>query len=177
MLSKTQFNSLCCYSADRNADCDTTDMFCSIKQHYMIRFILQTFLPAQLKCMRQESVMCKKKKKNGAGGFMHCTQLLSCPLLDAIGGSCSGFDLQFCREIEEESGSCYRPWRSLAVVRRLLTLARSTFEDNVIDGNVTPHWWTPDRFKHNLEQTQRGKPLALSQLLTAFQILLSVKLY
>lgn len=69
MLSKTQFNSLCCYSADRNADCDTTDMFCSIKQHYMIRFILQTFLPAQLKCMRQESVMCKKKgKRMGRGG-------------------------------------------------------------------------------------------------------------
>lgn len=68
MLSKTQFNSLCCYSADRNADCDTTDMFCSIKQHYMIRFILQTFLPAQLKCMRQESVMCKKKKKEWGGG-------------------------------------------------------------------------------------------------------------
>lgn len=47
--------------------------------------------------------MCKKIYLKKTGGFMHCTQLLSCPLLDLIGGSQSGLNLQFCRGIKEES--------------------------------------------------------------------------
>lgn len=37
----------------------------------------------------------------------------------------------------------------------LFTWARSTFQNNIINGNVTPYWRTPDRFKHNLGQKDK----------------------
>lgn len=97
------------------------------------------------------SVMCKK---TGRGrGEVSVIRLL----LDLIGGSHGGADLHFCwrEKWRNQENLCFFCSFSFFVGHvGLFTWARSTFQDNVINGNIAPYWRTPDGLKHNLGHKQ-----------------------
>ncbi len=165
----TVWHALCCYSPKRNADFDTTDMCCSMKTELVLKVSSNSHpYMFRLTCMSQESVMCKK---NQGLCILHSCSPLSL-LLDLIGSSNVHRDLRFCNRIRQKSDltqniswciawylffCCYYFFMSTNIKynKWLFTRAMSTFQDEVINGNVTPHWWTPDCFKYNLKQRHK----------------------
>lgn len=154
-------------------------MFRSVKSQLQEKFYF-THTPScseshvgvrSLQCAHLNKQTNKKRKQKTV--FMHPTQLLSsCLLLDLIGGSHRGPEFHFWREIKEESGSCWKCSLyyvcSTAFSNRSVTWARSAFYYNVIDCDVAPHWWTSNRFKHNLEQSHKEGKSGLKALKTHF---------
>lgn len=65
--------------------------------------------------------------------------------------------------LEGKWGGLYLPWCLKRFFKRVqkktkpsqLTWTVAALQDDVINGSVTPHWWTSDGFKHDLEGQTR----------------------
>lgn len=90
---------------------------------------------------------------------MPTAQQPACPLLNQVGGFHSGHNPWIWKGIIEESEHWTKNFKFYihtcvhicVIYTCLYTLTRAAIQDNVINGNVTPHWCTPCCFKHNLK--------------------------
>lgn len=149
-------------TVQRNADCDMTDMCRSKKREttWEVSFVHMF----RLTCRSQDSttfwVVCNVQK-TGRGGGKHYTPFsLLAPFTRShwrFPQWCWSPFLQEKKLSKQEVVTNLKSFLACFFVGcfSLFTWARSTFQNNIINGNVTPYWRTPDRFKHNLGQKDK----------------------